>query len=325
MQTINSSGWYTFDVTRHIRDFINYDTYGQGKPHNCGFALVAANPSASSKHFCSSEHSSSKPSIAINYSPNLYYINDQYRNANGQLQEFKAWGKLINGTAPMFKIKIDTAGTYVFETMDSAGLDGATPTDTLLQVFDYNLNRISINDDDTLYDNEPFSRIQRTLSPGTYYFSVSDALDSDGASGTSDSVGKVEGIKCYAIVKKSDALSGANQYYANYLRDFYVIGPNQSYNCMNYAFDDYENNYSSCSWSIFNDYLHDNEYEYTPSYLSNCIIAYGNDYMVYHTAKVESGIVTAKYGFYWELMMHTGYDVYFSGNYQNIKFCKKAN
>ena len=335
MQTINSSGWYTFDVTRHIRDFINYDTYGQGKPHNCGFALVAANPSASSKHFCSSEHSSSKPSIAINYSPNLYYINDQYRNANGQLQEFKAWGKLINGTAPMFKIKIDTAGTYVFETMDSSGLDGATPTDTLLQIFDYNLNRISINDDDTLYDNEPFSRIQRTLSPGTYYFSVADADDSDGASGTSDSVGKVEGIKCYIVVEGIlpggnglGELVSANSIFANRLSDFYKVGDNASYNCFDFALDhdgffSNPDNFTVADAGVYqhkkNDLISQMEglnRNDIPNYTSNCIIAYSrtNTDFVRHFAISVNGKFYAKLNTE-ELVMHLDLDAYYESSY----------
>ena len=323
-QVVDHSGWYTFDVTRHVKNFLawakNYSGYSQTR----GFALAATDPTASSKHFCSGEYTgSTKPSIIINYASSTYDINDSFRNRNGQLQTFLAWGKLINGSAPMFKFTVNTAGRYIMETISSDAFysESHTQTDTMIALFDSNLSRLALNDDGS---NTTFSKIQRELSVGTYYLAVSDAVDSDGAAGTGDSVGVVENIKCYLAIYKTNELIDS-QYWANCANEYYKIpdpAPNETYNCMGYAIGVYDDadlgsdsltnirsemasyGWSERNWNTNTDL----------SSLNECVIAYGGGDSIIHFAKYENGIITAKMDGY-EVVQHTGVYAYHHQSY----------
>ena len=159
---------------------------------------------------------------------------------------------------------------------------------------------------------------------------VSDADDSDGAYGTNDSVGKVDGLKCYVIIEGFE--SGENttvvgngeletfySTYADTTAEFYKVGDaSNSYNCLGYAMKDsppYDFEMSGQSWTVGENDLykkfpnHTLHYNYLPSSVSNCVIAYGTQYAVHHYAKMQNGVITAKLGNY-ELVQHPRYDIY---------------
>ena len=175
------------------------------------------------------------------------------------------------------------------------------------------------------------------MSPGTYYFSVSDADDSDGASGTSDSVGVVEEIKCYIVAYKNNELIDS-QFWANCAYDFYKISdpqPNKTYNCMGYAIEEYDDptlgtdtivnisaEMAKYGWNMI-DWNENSEYDIL--LLDECIIGYGGITTIQHFSKLENGIVTAKMDAY-EVVQHTEIYAYHNPGYNTpVKYFVRAS
>ena len=199
-----------------------------------GFALKASTTGVSSKHFCSSEHSTYTPSISITYhEANMYHVNAAYGN-----RPFKAWGRLIDGISPVYSFNVTTAGTYRIETLDSAyfGAD-ATSFNSRLYLYDSNHNHLvqsTGNSGNTL--NQPnHEHIVRYLDVGTYHVCVA-----------SNDTYMLQ-VYCYLIIEKFDTgedtsavmngeLYGKYSSYANSMYDFYKKGDySYNYNCAGYA------------------------------------------------------------------------------------------
>jgi hypothetical protein len=143
-------------------------------------------------------------------------------------------------------------------------------------------------------------------------------------------------VRCYLIVEKFNTnedttdcrngeLVGLYSDYANLTSEFYKIGyADQSYNCMNYALDDYDDS-SLGDGSLVTTYvvMANHNYYIDSQVSNNCIVAYGVNSYVWHVAKIENGIVTAKLGKYREKVQHPNYDSYISENYVDKWFFAK--
>lgn len=297
-----------------------------------GFALKASTTGVSSKHFCSSEHSTYTPSISITYhEANMYHVNAAYGN-----RPFKAWGRLIDGISPVYSFNVTTAGTYRIETLDSAyfGAD-ATSFNSRLYLYDSNHNHLvqsTGNSGNTL--NQPnHEHIVRYLDVGTYHVCVA-----------SNDTYMLQ-VYCYLIIEKFDTgedmsiissgeLCGNYTTYADSMYDFYKIGDaNTTDLCLSYARGD--STYGTDAYQHWESHyegdpvVYDVLPEYTiwydtlPSTIKNCIIVYGNNYTVLHYAKMVNGIVTAKLGNL-EIVQHPSYNAYLSSKYgSKIKFFVK--
>ncbi len=82
--TVTNSGWYTFDISGFIRNWLRFALNEDGKSQEYGLALKMLDTGVSSRHFCSANHSSYPPSIIINYTEYTgleegnYIIRSQY-------------------------------------------------------------------------------------------------------------------------------------------------------------------------------------------------------------------------------------------------------
>lgn len=120
-------------------------------------------------------------------------------------------------------------------------------------------------------------------------------------------------------------LVGLYSDYANLTSEFYKIGDaDQSYNCMNYALDDYDDSsLGAGTLANISDEMASRNYYTDDQVSNNCIVAYGVNSYVWHVAKVKNGIVTAKLGKYREKVQHPNYDSYISENYAEKWFFAK--
>lgn len=81
--TVSSSTWYDFTITGLVKEWLSYELNEGGWTQNYGFALKAADASASSKHFCSANYSGSlTPSIVVNYTEDTSLANGVYHIKN---------------------------------------------------------------------------------------------------------------------------------------------------------------------------------------------------------------------------------------------------
>jgi subtilisin family serine protease len=81
----------------------------------------------------------------------------------------------------MYVVTIPAAGTYFFETTGVIGSCGfGLELDTVLSLLDSNGAVITTNDDTVFPSSQFCSSITRTLTPGTYYLSVTGSLSSQG-------------------------------------------------------------------------------------------------------------------------------------------------
>ena len=122
-------------------------------------------------------------------------------------------------------------------------------------------------------------------------------------------------------------LVGSYSDYANLTKEFYKIDDaDQSYNCMNYALGDYDDS-SLGDDSLINVYVTMAKHDYyiDDAATDNCIVAYGLNSYVWHVAKIENGVVTAKLGKYWEKVKHPNYDAYISSNYTEKWYFSKES
>ncbi len=82
--TVTNSGWYNFDISGFIRNWLRFALNEGGKSQGYGLALKMLDTGVSSRHFCSANHSSYPPSIIINYTEYTgleegnYIIRSQY-------------------------------------------------------------------------------------------------------------------------------------------------------------------------------------------------------------------------------------------------------
>ena len=268
-----------------------------------GFALKASTTGVSSKHFCSSEHSTYTPSISITYhEANMYHVNAAYGN-----RPFKAWGRLIDGVSPVYSFSVTTAGTYRIETLDSEFFGYPAPNfNSRLYLYDSNHNHLVQSTNDS--GNQGNEYIERYLDVGTYHICVA-----------SDDTYMLH-VYCYLAVYKVGELIDAG-YWANCAYEYYKIqdpSPNNYYNCMGYAIGVYndsdlgsgavnevEAELASYDWIEANDLT------------GTRVIAYGNEYNIIHFAKYQNGIVTAKMDGY-EVVMHLSTTPYFYSSYDTI-------
>ncbi len=321
ISNLSKSGWYTFNITDLVKNWINEIRGVGGFTFYRGFALKASATGVSSKHFCSANYSGSlTPSLSINFTPpSVYYINDIY-----DPNPLKAWGKLyVNEIPPLIKFDVDTAGVYVFETMNSSYLTewDFTASDTKLVLYNSTFTRLAQNED--ISSTNKFSRIEKTLQTGTYYLTIINQDPSTTA------------VNCYLILEgflpggnANGELLSANSIFADRLTDFYKVGDQASYNCFDFALD-YDgffanpNNFSVSDAGAYEykkvdliSQMEELDHENIPNYISNCIIAYSRSYedLVRHFAISVNGKFYAKLGTD-ELVMHLSVNVYSDSSY----------
>ncbi len=322
---VKNSGWYNFDVTRHIVDFIKYATDGSGRIQDRGWALEAANPEASSKHFCSADYNGSyAPSIIINYSTAAMHDITATYNSSGNYP-FKAWGSRINGESPLLKFRVAEEGMYVVETMSSTYFAGTQTTDTTIQLYDSSFNRRGFNDNTST--ESKYSRLRIRLTPGIYYVLLSGKYEDTGEQQIADN------LKCYVIIEKEGEIdtSTFGLTYPDGITTFYKIeDSSNSYNCFGYVVGDLTLNehvdnvlYPSDTQTSIVDKLARYEttkgysiiYETKPASIKNCIVVYGfNQYNIMHIARMKNGIIYSKVGCL-EVIAHVQVNVYFNGSY----------
>ncbi len=328
-KVISKSGWHEFNITTQAKVWVQgYKTVGYPLGPGNGFVLYANDSSASSKHFCSSEHSNYTPSISITYNgANMYYVNSAYGS-----RPFKAWGRLIDGVSPVYNFSVTTAGTYRIETLNSSYFgDYAANFDTRLYLYDSNHNQIaiSINNSGNTQGGTVYEHIVRNLSVGTYHVCVGNGS------------GYMSDVHCYLIIERFETgedttveengeLSYAYTTYANQTKEFYKIGEaSKDYNCLAYVVDVKNENIS------FNNNLSDADtqltkknYSKTNSLTNDCVIVYGFDNgYVTHFAKYKSGVISAKLGKQ-EVVLHREINAYYdkSGCYGHpIAYYKKSS
>ena len=282
--TINNSGWKEFDITNLVKDWIAHQSGAVGAPENSGFALKAVDNAASSLHFCSSNHGSYTPSITITYSTagTTFDLDAVYNAANDV--PFKAFGYLIHGTSPEFKIKISTAGTYTIETLNSEAYFGVgfAMQDTRIELLNSSYGYVASNDN--ISSSNTYSSLTIYLTAGTYYLRVYNS------SGTRTN------IKCYVAMELANALRQDFSAYANMTRDFYqVSASNSSFNCLSYVLRD-RSQWIGLPTNITDatNKLISYNCNIIPYPTDNCIVLYGYSNTSKHVSVVENGVVKSK-------------------------------
>lgn len=76
--TVTTSKWYDFNITGLVKAWLRTELSEGGWNQTYGFALKAQNSSASSKHFCSSNHGTYPPSMIVNYNEDTSISNGVY-------------------------------------------------------------------------------------------------------------------------------------------------------------------------------------------------------------------------------------------------------
>lgn len=326
-KTISASGWYDFNITTQAKSWVRGHKTGYNYDPATGFILYANDPNASSKHFCSAEHSTKAPAISITYhEANMYHVNQTYGN-----QQFKAWGRLINGVSPVYSFTVTTAGTYRIETLNSTYFGAnAEEFNTRLYLYDNHHNHITQatgnNGNSVTSGASVYEHIVINLSPGTYHVCVAD-----------NSTYMLD-VRCYLIIEgflpngaAQGELCAPYDMYANRYAEFYKIGENSaSYNCFDHALmetTDTDTNVCDINYGD-REYVNNAILNFRSGYKShseatnNCIVAYGTPDNINHVAKITNGVVTAKLS-WMELVMHPTYDVYLSDNCAQINFYVK--
>lgn len=320
---VSKSGWHEFNITTQAKTWVEgYKADGYFDPA-VGLVLYANDSSASSKHFCSAEHSTYAPSISITYhEANMYHVNAAYG-----YKPFKAWGRLIDGVSPVYSFSVTTAGTYRIETLNSIYFgDNAPDFNTRLYLYDSNHNHItqSTNNNGNLSGELVHEHIVRYLDVGTYHVCVADnatyMLD----------------VQCYLIIERFDAnenpanighgeLRHAYSMYTH-TREFYKIDDcNTNINCMEYVLgverDDLRALPYQAAKNIMAEFGYQEALINDPNLdIDNCIVSYGTNTYISHYAKIENGIVTAKLNGDLEYVMHTSYDCYPIKELEVIRF-----
>ena len=307
-KVISKSGWHEFNITTQAKTWVQgYKTSGYPLGPANGLVLYANDPSASSKHFCSSEHSTYTPSISITYhEANMYHVNAAYGN-----RPFKAWGRLIDGVSPVYSFSVTTAGTYRIETLDSSYFgEDVEEFNSRLYLYDSNHNHLVQSTNNSGDLNHEY--IVRYLDVGTYHVCVAsnDTYMLD--------------VHCYLIIERFDTgedtsvvmngeLYGNYVAYADTMFDFYKKADySYNYNCAGYAIGNLNYN-GGVSYSIAKakEFLSDYTYHAgAPANVSNCIVAYGWPDNILHYARIDNGVVSCKFGNMEELY-HSGYNAYF--------------
>ncbi len=319
--TISKSGWYEFTTTPLVKEWIKEARGEGGYSFMRGFALKASATGISSKHFCSANYNGTlTPSLVITFNtPPVYYINAVY-NSN----PLKAWGKLyVNEIPPLIKFYVNTAGVYVFETMNSSYLTNFnfSASNTKLVLYNTSFSILAQNDD--ISSTNKFSRIETTLQTGTYYLTIINQDPSTTA------------VNCYLILERFNASENpanishgelTNHYSIyDYMREFYKIGDSDSSNCMQYVLNTDEQNLGALAYSkaieVMTRYHYQERGINDPDLdIDNCIVSYGTSNYINHSAKIENGVVTAKLNGDMEYAMHTNYNCYTGTDHAVIRF-----
>ncbi len=271
---IDSSGWYDFEITQLVRKWIKYTRSDGGIPQRCGFALQYESGSVAGKKFCSANYSGDfAPSIVLSY----------YNDAIRILSYVDGFGELPVRTRITYSFDVATTGTYDLRTMQPNAPYGSIG-DTVLKL--YNSDYLKIAESDDISEDNHYSRIYRTLSPGTYYIKIYEHYDIPSS------------VPCYFVIERNNELYAPPSTYANMIYDFYKLGDSSnSYNCLAYALG-YEDRVIEVFFelSVVTSYMASHGYVKVNSLTENCIIAYGFDNKVTHYAKVTNNVITAKLG-----------------------------
>lgn len=272
--TVNKSAWYDFELTELVKNWIKNARNDGGWAQNYGFALVYESGATSSKHFCSANYSGSyTPSLQISY------FDDEVRdwgNVTGR-------GEVATGNEITYSFTVPSMATYTLETLQPNAPHGVV-RDTVLKL--YNSNHVKIAENDDISSSNRYSRISMSLSAGTYYVKIFEYGDIS------------LNVACYFIMERDNELYNNFSTYANLTYDFIKIGDHDpKYNCLAYALGiEYDNIEPPLGISATTEEMESRGYTKVDSLVDNCIVAYGNELVILHFAKVENGIVTAKLG-----------------------------
>ena len=301
-QVVDHSGWYTFDVTRHVKNFLAWAEDYSGYSQTRGFALAATDPTASSKHFCSGEYTgSTKPSIIINYS----------NVPNHSLGNLRAWGKHIQCEKEAYSFSVSSPDTYNIFTILTNG-PGENASETAIHLYGNNYEQIAYNQSASLSQVSGGiykSYIEVYLEIGNYVVLVDDYNHS----GTPR--------MSYLIIQREGELLDSDFYrtYSSNCIEFTKIGnASNTYNCYAYAlgFTDRCLDFQNIPTSFDDDMIAKGYTKYSAP-TSNCVVAYKNKYgEISHFARIDDGIVKAKLGKA-ELVKHPSHNAYFTNNYDS--------
>ncbi len=303
--TVNKSGYYTFDVTNHIKNTLAWSRERGGYSQTRGFALIASDSSASSKHFCSANYTgSTTPSITIQYTTYPEYdvgTLSKYSSTDEIGEKNYAWGKEIICDFYLYKFTVPEQSVYEIGTFKcNPNSNGLSDTEiTLYDSTHTKKHRTSSIENTSIFGNY-YAQFSITLSPGTYYVEVAATNPSTAAK------------YCYLAVDCNNFLSGGNnedgsrEYsLGQKMEEFYVIGPNdETQNCYSHAFG-VPQAYTGFSTTLsdFEIEIAASGYVRVSSYQANCVIAYetnfhGSSYPNYisHFSRADDNIITSKLG-----------------------------
>lgn len=246
----------------------------------------------------------------------------KYRSTRnwGTISPNGAVGEVVAGNNLHVSFTVPTMGNYYIETAQP-NIPYGVKSDTKLYLYDSSGALLASNDDINGSENR-YSRIQRTLSSGTYTVWIVEY---------GSPYNKINNVGAYLTIWGSDALcylqsNCFSQTYANLCMDFVKIsnggeyGKDGSYNCLAYALD---KNASSVVWPWSGNptpaqskaYLQSLGYTARSTNSSNCIVEYiGTDGRITHYSRIDNNVVTAKCG-QLERMRHSGYKCYFEQIY----------
>ena len=241
----------------------------------------------------------------------------------GSINSNGARGEVIAGSNVHITFTVPSTATYYIETAQPNSPNGVV-RDTKLYLYNSSGTLITNNDDINGSSNR-YSRIQRSLAPGTYtVWFVEYGYPYN----------KIDNVAAYVTIWASGALYAEmttdcySQVYANTCMDFvkkrdgtgeyYVSG---SYNCLAYALDKNATKWD-WPWGTRNatiqeskNYMASRGYTCSDTYSNTCVVDYvDTSNRVCHYARVDSGVVTAKLGPA-EMVQHSDIYQYFDQSY----------
>lgn len=234
-----------------------------------------------------------------------------YGNGNSQQQWYleglggaywstpSARGAFQLGDALTTSFRVSATASYTIETAQPNAPHGVK-RDTKLYLYNSSTGSLVAQNDDISSSNH-YSRIQTSLSPGTYTVRLVEYPST------------VKNLASYLTVYKAGELHFASATYSNLTFDYIKIGNASAvYNCLSYAlgYTNYWENPKG-SLSITTDFFESKGYRKVSSPTNNCVVAYADSSgYVGHFARVENGVVRAKLG-NGELVQHSKIDAYY--------------
>ena len=326
LSDISKSGWYNFNITPLVKDWLKFARGEGGYTYYRGFALKSSATGVSSKHFCSANYSGSlTPSMIINYSDvsinDVGIIGSPQLNSAGRYVHPPAWGAHVGCNRFAYKFEVPATATYSLYSLTSCG-PGTNATYTQIFLYDDNYSIIEIGNAYSFYKA---AIINITLTPGDYYILVQDVNDHSSYNNT------------YLILNCNDILGDEdiNEMYSLNTHEFWVIGPKDgSYECYNHAVPEYKDSESLASFSLakLRSIMSDLKYTEISSATANCVVVYGYVYEnmtdILHFSLISDWVVTAKMGGEF-LVKHSSYNAYFANVTHDlgtvITFFEKSN